>query len=60
MIFAETERLILRRASANAASIALLRSLGFRQEGHFKQSFRCNGTWIDDDYYALLASERRS
>jgi RimJ/RimL family protein N-acetyltransferase len=47
-------------ASANAASIALLRSLGFRQEGHFKQSFLCNGAWIDDDYYALLASEWRS
>jgi RimJ/RimL family protein N-acetyltransferase len=44
-------------ASANAASIALLRSLGFRQEGHFRASFLCNGAWLDDDYYALLASE---
>ena len=46
-------------ASANAASIALLRSLGFRQEGRFRESFRCNGRWLDDDYYALLASEWR-
>ncbi len=46
-------------ASANAASIALLRSLGFRQEGHFRESFRCNGRWLDDDYFALLASEWR-
>jgi RimJ/RimL family protein N-acetyltransferase len=46
-------------ASPNAASIAVLRSLGFRQEGHFKQSFLCHGEWLDDDYYALLASEWR-
>lgn len=44
-------------ASANEASIALLRSLGFRQEGHFRQSFWCNGRWLDDCYFALLASE---
>lgn len=46
-------------ASPNAASIALLRSLGFRQEGHFRESFRCNGAWLDDCYFALLASEWR-
>ena len=44
-------------ATENAASIALLRSLGFRQEGHFRQSFFCHGEWIDDSYFALLASE---
>ena len=44
-------------ASENLASIALLRSLGFRQEGRFRESFWCNGRWLDDDYYALLASE---
>lgn len=44
-------------ASPNEASGAVLRSLGFRQEGHFKQSFLCHGEWLDDDYYALLASE---
>ncbi len=47
-------------ASLNKASCALLRSLGFRQEGHFRQSFSCRGEWLDDDYYALLASEWRS
>ena len=46
-------------ASPNQPSIALLRSLGFRQEGHFRQSFRCNGEWLDDDYFALLAEEWR-
>ncbi len=47
-------------ASLNQASGALLRSLGFRQEGHFRQSFLCHGEWLDDDYYALLASEWRA
>jgi ribosomal-protein-alanine N-acetyltransferase len=46
-------------AAANAASISVLRSLGFRQEGHFRQSFLCHGEWIDDAYFALLASEWR-
>lgn len=46
-------------ASENAASIALLRALGFRQEGHFRQSFLCGGEWLDDAYFALLASEWR-
>lgn len=44
-------------ASANIASIALLRSLGFRLEGQFRESFLCNGRWLDDSYFALLASE---
>jgi RimJ/RimL family protein N-acetyltransferase len=44
-------------AEQNAASVALLRSLGFRQEGHFRQSFLCHGEWIDDVYFALLAEE---
>jgi RimJ/RimL family protein N-acetyltransferase len=46
-------------ASINAASIAVLCSLGFRQEGQFRKSFLCNGEWLDDDYFALLASEWR-
>jgi len=46
-------------AAPNAASIALLRSLGFRREGRFRESFLCDGRWLDDDYYALLASEWR-
>jgi RimJ/RimL family protein N-acetyltransferase len=44
-------------AAENAASVALLGSLGFRQEGHFRQSFWCNGEWLDDRYFALLASD---
>ena len=44
-------------AAPNAASIAVLRSLGFRKEGDFRQSFLCDGEWVDDEYYALLAEE---
>lgn len=44
-------------ASPNEASKAVLRDLGFRHEGHFRQSFLCDGEWLDDDYYALLAEE---
>lgn len=47
-------------AAENAASIAVLRSLGFREEGRFRESFWCNGAWLDDAYFALLASEWRA
>jgi RimJ/RimL family protein N-acetyltransferase len=46
-------------AAPNEASKAVLRALGFRHEGHFVQSFWCGGEWVDDDYFALLASEWR-
>jgi RimJ/RimL family protein N-acetyltransferase len=50
-------RFVAVAASLNQASTGLLRSLRFRQEGHFQQSFLCHGEWLDDDYFALLASE---
>jgi RimJ/RimL family protein N-acetyltransferase len=46
-------------AAPNISSERVLRSLGFRQEGLFRQSFRCDGAWVDDLYFALLASEWR-
>ncbi len=52
-------RFVAVAAAANAGSIALLRALGFRQEGHFRQSFLCHGEWLDDAYFALLADEWR-
>lgn len=45
-------------AAPHRASIAVLRALGFREEGLFRESFWCNGRWEDDAYFALLASER--
>jgi RimJ/RimL family protein N-acetyltransferase len=44
-------------AVLNVASTGVLRSLGFRKEGEFRQSFLCKGEWLDDEYYALLAAE---
>jgi RimJ/RimL family protein N-acetyltransferase len=44
-------------AAEHARSIGVLRALGFRQEGRFRQSFLCHGEWLDDCYFALLASE---
>jgi RimJ/RimL family protein N-acetyltransferase len=41
----------------NVASAALLRSLGMRQEAHFRESLKMRGEWVDDMIFALLARE---
>jgi RimJ/RimL family protein N-acetyltransferase len=41
----------------NIASAALLRSLGMRQEAHFRESLKLRGEWVDDVIFALLARE---
>jgi RimJ/RimL family protein N-acetyltransferase len=41
----------------NIASGALLRSLGMRQEAHFRESFKMRGEWVDDVIFALLGRE---
>ncbi|MDE2156606.1 MAG: GNAT family N-acetyltransferase [Xanthomonadaceae bacterium] len=41
----------------NVASMALLRSLGMRQEAHFRESLRLHGVWVDDVVFAMLARE---
>jgi RimJ/RimL family protein N-acetyltransferase len=41
----------------NTASVALCRSLGFRQEAHHIESYRFRGEWVDDMIFALLARE---
>jgi RimJ/RimL family protein N-acetyltransferase len=41
----------------NVASAALLRSLGMRQEAHFRESLKLRGEWVDDVIFALLARE---
>lgn len=41
----------------NVASDALLRSLGMRQEAHFRESLKMRGEWVDDVIFALLARE---
>lgn len=42
----------------NTAMIALAERLGFRREGHYKESFFENGEWRDEYFYALLRRDR--
>jgi len=44
----------------NTASVALLCSLGMRQEAHFRESYWLRGEWADDLVFALLAREWRA
>lgn len=41
----------------NAASIALLRRVGMRQEAHFRESLWIRGEWVDDVVFGILGSE---
>jgi RimJ/RimL family protein N-acetyltransferase len=42
----------------NAASLALVRRLGFREEGYLRQRWRIDGQWQDTVLFGLLASDR--
>lgn len=41
----------------NMNSIKLVERLGFRKEGHFKESLLIDGVWVDDIVYAILKRE---
>ena len=41
----------------NAASMALFRRVGMRQEAHFSRSLLWRGEWVDDVVFGLLQSE---
>jgi RimJ/RimL family protein N-acetyltransferase len=41
----------------NLPSIALLKKLGMRQEGHFIQSYYSDGKWSDEYLFAILRDE---
>jgi len=43
----------------NKSSIKLMERLGFRKEGHFRESIFLNGQWLDDLVYAMLKDEWR-
>ncbi len=53
----DLHRFVAVAAAPNVASIGVLRALGFRQEGYFRESFLSRGEWLDDVYYALLARD---
>jgi RimJ/RimL family protein N-acetyltransferase len=54
---ADVHRVIARTDPNNEASINLLRSLRFRQEGYFKKSSKVRGEWQDDVLFAILEEE---
>ncbi len=41
----------------NEASMALLKRVGMRKEGHFRESIWVKGEWVDDLIYAILEKE---
>lgn len=41
----------------NLPSMALMKRLGLRKEGHFVQSLRFKNEWVDDVVFAMLSSE---
>jgi ribosomal-protein-alanine N-acetyltransferase len=43
-------------AIENEASICLLKKCGFVQEAHFKESYLCEGKFVDDVVFCLLKS----
>jgi len=43
----------------NAASMAMLRGAGMRQEAHHRESLWLRGEWVDDVIFALLSREWR-
>lgn len=51
------QRVIARTALANRRSRAVLERLGFRHEGTLRQSFLCQGQWLDEMLYAMLQSD---
>ena len=44
----------------NEASVRLLRSSGFTQEGHARRYLKINGEWHDHLLFAILAEDRHS
>lgn len=50
-------RIIATTDPRNLASIRILEKLGFRREGHFKESVFIRGVWMDDLVFAVLRHE---
>jgi RimJ/RimL family protein N-acetyltransferase len=50
-------RIIASLDPQNTKSIELVERVGFRKEGHFRESIFVNGEWSDDLVYAILEQE---
>ena len=53
----QAHRIVESLSEENIASERLLKSCGFRKEGHFLSDYFQNGKWINSLQYALLKSE---
>lgn len=53
----EKHRIYASTDPQNHASQKLLRTVGFRQEAHFRQSLWFKGEWVDDVVFGLLRGE---
>jgi len=53
----DKHRLVANIDPSNYPSIRLVEKLGFRKEGHLRESFFSKGKWLDDLVFAILASE---
>lgn len=55
----ELHRVIAYAATENVRSVKLLERVGFRCEGHLRQSVHCDGKWQDEYLFAILVQEWR-
>lgn len=53
----DKHRLVANIDPSNYPSIRLVEKLGFRKEGHLRESFFSKGKWVDDLVFAILARE---
>ncbi|NQX38534.1 Acetyltransferase (GNAT) domain-containing protein [Pedobacter steynii] len=53
----EVNRIVKIVDAQDSAAIALMKSLGFREEEHFKESAFSDGKWISEYQFALLKSD---
>ncbi len=53
----QKHRIIASLDPRNSKSVRLCEGLGFRKEGHFKESLLIAGQWVDDVIYAILSRE---
>jgi [ribosomal protein S5]-alanine N-acetyltransferase len=56
----ELHRITAAIGPENAASIAVVKRLGFTREGCLRDHVFTNGAWRDSELYSILAHERKA